>query len=99
MRRKRKISDSVPALTGNLWLRQKLVDRQQLVATEVHLVALLEAARDHAFVVLHREQDLVDGPEDLVDAANGRVEVRDFVGHGGLAEHLVLDCVHEQAHF
>ena len=95
------------ALTSNLRLGKEALDGEELVAADVDLVTLIEAARDHALLHLDGEVHLVDRPEDLVDLADDglvrevdrRVEVRHFVCHERLAEHLVLDCVQEGAHF
>ncbi|KAJ3009953.1 hypothetical protein NUW54_g2626 [Trametes sanguinea] len=91
----------------SLGLRQKSFEGEELVPADIHLVALLEAARDHALAHLDGKVDFVDGSEDLVHAAddglvlevNGGVEVGDLVGHHGLAEHLVFYRVEEGAHF
>jgi hypothetical protein len=92
--------------TSNFWFGKKALEGQELVAGDVHLVAFLEAARDHAFTHFDGEVNFVDGTQDLVHLANdrlvlkinGRVEVGDFVRHERRAEHLILDSMHERAH-
>ena len=100
-------STTVRLTTCRLWLGQESFEREELVTANVYFVTLLEGARDHALAHLHREVDLVDGTEDLVNATDDRlvlkvdggVEVGDLVGHDRLAEHLVFYCVDEGAHF
>jgi hypothetical protein len=59
--------------TGNFWFGQKALEREELVACNVHLVALLKAARDHALAHLDGEVDFVDWSEDFVDFADDRL--------------------------
>lgn len=87
-----------------LGLGQELLEGEELLAADEELVAGLEAGGLDAVAGLDGKVYLVDGTEDLVHLADGRlvleedlgVEVRDL-WVGGLADHLTLAGVHEGA--
>lgn len=95
-------------LGGTWWglgLGQELLEREELVAANVDLVASLKAGGVDAVAGLDGEVDLVQRAEDLVDLADlglvleeyRGVEVGDL-GVDGLADHLTLGGVHEGTH-
>ena len=56
---------------GRLGLREELLERKELLAGDVELVANLEGSSLDALGRLDGEVDLVDGTENFVDLANG----------------------------
>lgn len=53
------------------WVKNRiLLQREELVASNVHLIARLEGGCDNAFLGLDGKVHLVDGTENLIDLAN-----------------------------
>lgn len=91
--------------TSHLGLGQESLQRQQLIAANVELVARLERTGLETLAGLDGEHDVVHGAQDLVDLAdlglvlqiNGGVEVGDlFVD--GLADDIALASVQKGTH-
>jgi hypothetical protein len=88
-----------------LGLGKELLDRKELITTNIDLVAGLEGRRDDPFLGLDGEVYLVDRAENFVDLANGclvlqvdgGVEVRNL-GVDRFANHLAFTSMHESAH-
>ena len=92
--------------SSNLWLWKESFYGQYFVPRNIDGIALLEAVCYHTFSHLDGEIDFVYRSQNLVHFAYNRfvlkidwsVEIRNFIGHYGRAEHLVFDSVYETTH-